>query len=47
MDLAVAKEFVGDTEAEAVEKAAKFFGVKQAQLEVRALPENLRLSGSA
>ena len=45
MDLAVAKEFVGESEAEAVEKAAKFFGVAEAQLELRTLPSNLGLSG--
>ncbi len=45
MDLAVVKEFVGDSEAEAVEKAAQFFGVSSAQLELRTLPSNLGLSG--
>ncbi len=45
MDLTVAKEFVGDSEAEAVEKAAKFFGVSAAQLELRTLPSNLGVSG--
>ncbi len=45
MDLTLAKEFVGDSEAEAVEKAAKFFGVSAAQLELRTLPSNLGVSG--
>ncbi len=45
MDLAVAKEFLGESEAEAVKKAAKFFGVAEAQLELRTLPGNLGLSG--
>ncbi len=45
MDLTVAKEFVGDSEAEAVEKAVKFFGVSAAQLELRTLPSNLGMSG--
>ncbi len=45
MDLTVAKEFVGDSEAEAVEKAAKFFGVSAAQLELRTLPQSLGVSG--
>jgi spoIIIJ-associated protein len=45
MDLALAKEFVADTEAEAIAKAADHFGVSKAQLEVRALPERLGLSG--
>ncbi len=45
MDLAVVKEFVGGSEAEAVEKAAQFFGVSAAQLELRTLPSNLGVSG--
>ncbi len=45
MDLAVVKEFVGGSEAEAVEKAAKYFGVSAAQLELRTLPSNLGVSG--
>ncbi len=45
MDLDATKEFVGETQAEAVEKAARYFGVPEAQLEVRTLPESLRLSG--
>ncbi len=45
MDLTLAKEFVGDSEAEAVEKAAQFFGVSAAQLELRTLPSNLGVSG--
>lgn len=45
MDLAVVKEFVGGSEAEAVEKAAQFFGVSAAQLELRTLPSNLGMSG--
>lgn len=45
MDLAVVKEFVGGSEAEAVEKAAQFFGVSSAQLELRTLPSNLGVSG--
>ena len=45
MDLAVVKEFVGGSEAEAVERAAQFFGVSAAQLELRTLPSNLGVSG--
>ena len=45
MDLAEAKEFVGESETEAVAKAAKFFGVAEAELEFRTLPSNLGLSG--
>ncbi len=45
MDLAVVKEFVGGSEAEAVEKGAQFFGVSAAQLELRTLPSNLGVSG--
>ncbi len=41
MELALAKEFVGDSEAEAVEKAAKFFGVPESQLDLRTLPSDL------
>ena len=37
MDLTAAKEFVGESEAEAVEKAAKFFGVAEAQPDLRGL----------
>jgi|GEM_PF-3117984 len=45
MDLSVAKEFVGKNEAEAIEKAAQFFGVSAGQLEIRTLPEGMKLSG--
>ncbi len=45
MDLAEVKEFVGGSEAEAVEKAAQFFGVSAAQLELRTLPSDLSVSG--
>ena len=45
MDLAVVKEFVGGSEAEAVERAAQFFGVSADQLELRTLPSNLGVSG--
>ena len=45
MDLAVVKEFVGGSEAEAVERAAQFFGVSSAELELRTLPSNLGVSG--
>ena len=45
MDLTLAKEFVGASEAEAVEKAAKFFGVSAAQLELRTLPSDLGVAG--
>lgn len=45
MDLDAAKEFVGETQVEAAEKAARYFGVPEAQLEIRTLPESLRLSG--
>jgi spoIIIJ-associated protein len=45
VELDEAKEFMAETRDEAVEKARRHFGVSEAQLNLRFLPESLKVSG--
>jgi spoIIIJ-associated protein len=45
VDLPEAKEFIGETRAEAVGKASSYFGVGEDHLDLRVLPESLKIAG--
>ena len=45
VDLPEAKEFIGETRAEAIGKASSYFGVGEDHLDLRFLPESLKVAG--